>query len=362
MSLFLGLVKRAISAPPSADSLYDLLKLAKPDLTQTDIRTVAAREKLYKTLCSEIHPDKQVLQALTTFYESCADCDFNAKRREIIAGNEASPSKRSRPTLPNKFSVDEQWPTLMENLKNLNNLEYMKDTKVWIFGVRGHIVHYTFTGRLAGCVYTGDHAFHKLPSNDIDSIKEELMLHGPVLSTSFRPTDVSTDALKHLIQDYFLDKNTPSTVIILGWKQTDKGTDNKDKEVWLVRPTPQAEVMEVPIGSCCLADEVQIPQWDLRNWAWHFEKKFPFLERDLSGEAYWMTLADYDMALSEYEFKSLMQKLRTEDDPDIGEMLTAKRRIEICPVGVRAMSRRAEIVGLVCRADGWTLRTKFVDA
>jgi hypothetical protein len=54
---------------------------------------------------------------------------------------------------------------------------------------------------------------------------------------------------------------------------------------------------------------------------------------------------------------ALLLKLKT---GDIGEILNSKRQIELCPTGVKAMSRRAKIVGLVRKADGWTLRTKFL--
>jgi hypothetical protein len=48
---------------------------------------------------------------MTTFYESCAAWDFKAKKREITAEKEvAYLSKRSRPIIPYKFSVKEQWP------------------------------------------------------------------------------------------------------------------------------------------------------------------------------------------------------------------------------------------------------------
>jgi hypothetical protein len=366
-TLILDWVKRAVNAAPNAESLFDLLKLADPDLNPSGIRTVAAREKLYKKLRCEVHPDKHegpdkdsasaIFQAMTTFYESCADCDFNKKRVIIAekAEKEVNP-KRSRPTLLYKFSAEEQWPTLMERLKDFDSDKSMKDSQKWCYSVRGQIVHHALTGRQAGSVDSTDQVFHKLPSNDVDqvdSIKEELMLHGPVLSTSFKPSAAIT-------AEYGL---TPSTVIIMGWRKVQgKG------EVWLVRPTPQDQLVEIPVGSCSLTDDVQIPLNDLRNTAWQSPEDFPFLERDFSGETDWMTLSEYEIALSRYGFNTLMQKLRTGgtggtgEDLGMVEMLSNKRQVEICPVGVRAMSRRADIVDLVCKADGWTLRTRFIDA
>jgi hypothetical protein len=223
----------------------------------------------------------------------------------------------------------------------------MKDPQIWCFNARGFIVHYALTGRLARAVYEKNR-FHKLPAgNDVDSIKEELLLHGPVLSTSFKPSAAVT-------AEYGLE--TPSTVIILGWKQVQgKG------EVWLVRPTPQAEVVEIPVGSCSLTADVQIPNGYLRTIAWQSMKDFPFLERDFSGETDWMTLCEYDIPLSADELNALLLRLGKGKDLDIFEMNTSEREIEICPIGVHAMSRRAEIVGLVHKAGGgWTLRTKFV--
>mmetsp|Transcript_10308 Transcript_10308/g.22863 ORF Transcript_10308/g.22863 Transcript_10308/m.22863 type:complete len:238 (-) Transcript_10308:134-847(-) len=192
---------------------------------------------------------------------------------------------------------------------------------------------------------------HQLPAgNDVESIKEELMLHGPVLSTSFHASGevIAENAWAVLLA-------TTSTVIILGWKQVkDKG------EVWLVRPTPQAEVVEIPIESCSLTDNVQIPEMDLRNKSWQQNSCYPFLERDFSGESDWMTWSEYEIALSGEDLNTLLQKLKTDGRLDIVNMVLAKRQIEICPIGMRAMSRRAEIRGLVLMADSWKLRTKFI--
>ncbi|KAJ1412988.1 hypothetical protein B484DRAFT_173128 [Ochromonadaceae sp. CCMP2298] len=329
-------------------------------MSRADIRTAAARENLYKKLRSEVHPDKHaaadkasaslVFTDLANFYEQCATCDFNAKRRGVTPEKEAAhSSKRSRPTLPYKLNVEEQWPTVMEHLKDWGN-EFMKDPKKWCFSARGHIVHHALTGRLAGAAYHTDYPFQKLPAgNDVESIKEELLLHGPVLSTSFKPSGAVT-------AEYGLNTTTPSNAIILGWRQVkDKG------EVWLVRPTPQAEVVEIPVDSCSLTDDVQIPVTDLGTYRWQLQADFPFLERDFSGETDWMTLSEYNTTLHVVNYLTLLMNLSKGKDLDIGEVLSTKRQIEICPKGLMAQSRRAEIVGLICTADGsWTLRTKFV--
>ncbi|KAJ1438099.1 hypothetical protein B484DRAFT_444875 [Ochromonadaceae sp. CCMP2298] len=348
MALFLGLVTSAIKAEPSADSLYKLLRLADPDLSPAGIRTKAAREKLYKKLLAEVNPGLPAYQELSTFYEQCSTCNFAAVavKREITPAKEENPSKRSRPLLPYKFSVEEQWPAVMKVMKIYKHHEHMKEAKKWCFNVRGHIVHHTLTGRLATCVYPTD-TYHQLPAgNDVESIKEELMHHGPVVSTSFNPSGAVT-------KEYGLE--TPSAVVIMGWRQVkDKG------EVWLVCAIPKDEVIEIPFGSCSLTDDVQIQVADLGTYRWQYYVNYPYLERDFSGETDWMNLSEYDATLSAAELNGLTKKLGEDKDLDIFEMLSSKRKIEICPKGLMAQSRRAEIMGLVAKVDGsWTLRTKF---
>jgi hypothetical protein len=95
-------------------------------LTPIGIRTKSARERLYKKLCSGVGADKQLLQDMKTFYDQCATCNFVTIKREVTpekeVQEEANPSKRSRPTLPYKFSFEKQWPAVMEKLKIFNHL------------------------------------------------------------------------------------------------------------------------------------------------------------------------------------------------------------------------------------------------
>jgi hypothetical protein len=200
----------------------------------------------------------------------------------------------------------------------------MKDPQIWCFNARGFIVHYALTGRLARAVYEKNR-FHKLPAgNDVDSIKEELLLHGPVLSTSFKPSAAVT-------AEYGLE--TPSTVIILGWKQVQgKG------EVWLVRPTPNSEVVEIPVGSCSLTDDMQIPERDLKDYPWYHFTTFSYLHRDFSGTE-WTSWSKYDMVMTYAKLDTLLHTLGNGKDLDIGGILTSKREVEICPKGMKSMSR-----------------------
>jgi hypothetical protein len=57
--LFLGLVKRALTAEPSAESLLTLLQLADPDLTLQDVEAKADRDRLIRQLRLAVHPDRQ---------------------------------------------------------------------------------------------------------------------------------------------------------------------------------------------------------------------------------------------------------------------------------------------------------------
>jgi hypothetical protein len=97
----------------------------------------------------------------------------------------------------------------------------------------------------------------------------------------------------------------------------------------------------------------------LRNKLWQ-ASIYPLLERDFSGDTDWMTWSEYDIPLSADELNVLLTQLKTEDkDVDIFEMKSSNRQIEICPICMAAMSRRAEIVGLVHKGDSWILRFKF---
>jgi hypothetical protein len=362
-SFFLRLVERAVKAPPSADSLYELLKLADPDLSFAALKTKAAREKLIKQLRVAMHPDQggvsdttAVFQDLTNFCEQCGTCDFSAKRRETTPGKEKeeAPAKRSRPIFPYKFNVEDQWPAAMKHLKH--GREHMKeDPKIWCYNARGYIVHHALTERLAGWVYIADKFFHELPAgNDVDSIKEELTRNGPVLSASFQPSGA-------MMREYGLQ--TPSPVLIVGWRQVQgKG------EVWLVRPTPQAEVVEIPVGSFSLADDVQVPKEDMRNLWWQYTKDYPYIERDFSGESDWITRSEYDMNIPYTELDSILEGLvglgKKGEKLGFLELLTSKKQIEVCPIGLKAMSRRAEIVNMFHDMENphhVTLSIKFID-
>jgi hypothetical protein len=199
-TLILNLVKRGIKAEPSAEALYELLQLADPNLKYSGMRLVTSRDKLFKQLKAAVHPDKHVaanyadanavFQQLTNFYDGCATFDFSSKKREVTPAKEdALSAKRPRPTFPHKFNAVEHWAAALVNLKNLDDTVYMQTPQVWCYSARGYIEHHKLTGREAWQVIFDDNVFHKLPAgNEADSIKEELMGNGPVVSTSFKPS------------------------------------------------------------------------------------------------------------------------------------------------------------------------------
>ncbi|KAJ1411070.1 hypothetical protein B484DRAFT_455698 [Ochromonadaceae sp. CCMP2298] len=337
----LEIVENAIRAGPSPSNLYKLLKVFNPQLTGDNFLTREIRDNLFKKLKTKVHPDKhvdakdyatRVFQDLDTFYQ-----DSHHPKRIITPEKEAEhPSKRSRPTFPDTFRVEEYWSAVMNSLKNSNQ----QDPKKWCFNARGHIVHNALTGRKASAVYPGDQPFHSLPAGTVESIKRELMLHGPVLSTSFQHPFGAA----------------PRTVIILGWKQlSDK------REAWLVRTTPQdqeARLVAVPFGSYSLTDVVQIPKEDPRNMMWQYSLDFPYLEVNPASVT---TPWSCSTTLSANDLSALLKDLGKGQNLGMVELLASKRQIEICPKGVMAQSRRAEIVDVVHNADGsWTLLTNFV--
>ncbi|KAJ1414443.1 hypothetical protein B484DRAFT_422558 [Ochromonadaceae sp. CCMP2298] len=258
--LFLGLVKRALTAEPSADSLLTLLQLADPDLTLQDIKARADRDRLIKQLRLAVHPDRQdakddatgVFQQMTIFNDRCAN---------LPAGNST------------------------------------------------------------------------------ESVKKELVTSGPVLSTTFQPsaTTIAIDAA------------------IYGWRLR-----NGVGEVWLVRV--EEKTAEVPLGTCSLLDDVQIPAYDLHNTEWQHHILFPYIEKDFKGRD-WLTYTTCDLNFTSNQVVQLRELLGVTGELCIGRVLGEKRQIEVCQSGMKALSRRAEITEMVLKFDkpgSITLRINFL--
>jgi hypothetical protein len=169
-SLFLGLVRRALQAEPSPQSLLLLLQLADPELTFQGIICKADRDRLIKQLRLAVHPDKQdakddatrVFQQMTTFCDRCAHFDFSS-------GGSATSGETAHPTLDNKFNVEKHWPSVAENMKRFSNNACMTKARSWCYNMRGFIVHHALTGRKAGVVHVVEDYgsyFHKLPAGN----------------------------------------------------------------------------------------------------------------------------------------------------------------------------------------------------
>eukprot|EP00601_Ochromonadales_sp_CCMP2298_P015721 CAMPEP_0173224294 /NCGR_PEP_ID=MMETSP1142-20121109/4260_1 /TAXON_ID=483371 /ORGANISM="non described non described, Strain CCMP2298" /LENGTH=346 /DNA_ID=CAMNT_0014152547 /DNA_START=232 /DNA_END=1272 /DNA_ORIENTATION=- len=343
--LFLGLVRRALEAEPSAESLLKLLQLADPDLTLQDIKVKADRDRIFKQLRLAIHPDRQdarddataVFQQMTIFYDLCANVDFSPSNRD-------SSEATSQHTFPCEFNVLERWTTAAENIKWFG--KNAKQSKSWCYNLRGHIVHHALTGRNAGWAYDLDHGrwFHKLPGNSTESVKRELMSNGPVLSASFWPSRALTQ------QHGLLAPSVALHAVIFGWRLR-----NGLGAVWLVRA--KGKTLEVPLDTCCLLHNVQIPD-DQRDLEWQDLATYPYLEKDFSGRD-WLTYTTCNVNFTSAQVASL----RTLGGEELCAGSVLGRKIEVCQKGIKVMSRRAEITDLVLKwhkPGAVTLRINFL--
>mmetsp|Transcript_5521 Transcript_5521/g.13841 ORF Transcript_5521/g.13841 Transcript_5521/m.13841 type:complete len:274 (+) Transcript_5521:28-849(+) len=246
--LFLDQVELTIKREPSRDSLLVLLQLALPGLA--NLGSAIEMEKSFKTLRARAHPDKhpqdvlratRIYQDAQSFYHKCITSSSSSFYFGKASSKPASPTNVN---FPLEFNSIDKWPHIEYQkpwvTPELTKEEMSRAVAYQCLNARGAIAHGQKIERKFNqtSVCHADVEAHKSVEqmfslrggakelSGINEIKEELRNNGPVVSTSFRPSEM------------FLSSNTisksdhghQSDILIVGWRQLSSG------EVWIVQP------------------------------------------------------------------------------------------------------------------------------
>mmetsp|Transcript_15268 Transcript_15268/g.34205 ORF Transcript_15268/g.34205 Transcript_15268/m.34205 type:complete len:396 (-) Transcript_15268:1318-2505(-) len=274
--LFLDQVERVLKKEPSRQSLLELLQLANPGLDGLGAITEhnALFKSYIKALILRIHPDKhpivdqsrvtRLIQDAHKYYDQClaASPDPDPKRRRKQYAS--SPNKVS---FPDEFNTLSKWQHMDISVPHAERgfMAGQMSTAVayQCINARGAIAH----GRKTGLRYGNKH-MTKIFMKTVDDIflhhggtkelngpaeiKSELLMNGPVVSTSFCPSDAfwNTGSFDPFDQSDYGHQND---MLIVGWKQLASG------EVWIVQPLYHDG------GVCCQAAHVATGQFGIEE-------------------------------------------------------------------------------------------------
>jgi len=316
--VFLDQVRVAISKEANNETLYELLKIATPSLAACDISEELRRKKAFKTLQIRIHPDKHpggstttLYQDVQSFYEAC--CAESGKRK---ANPNSPPSSFDLRDFPQDFHVQDKWTfldmgTLFPEAIGLGDVDLTAHTVATCINARGAIAHgqptkraYTTEsmkqyGNAQACFDAYGGTYHLTSTS---AIKEELMEHGPVVSTSFvlhgaflSAGEYSSSLLRSRI-------GKTHELLIVGWTLTSFG------EVWLVKPlNGQVDPIRVAFGQFGIDDACLAPRSSFENTAW---QSGPYYDTNQEFDE-WMGWESMEMNISASKLNELARCFRT---------------------------------------------------
>ena len=350
--LILEQIEAVLEREPSEDALFDLLRIASPKISRESLTD----EKLYKKLILQIDVNKKsslyeradkVVKSLDVFYKECLQdskqtCTSKTKNETITSGTSNATASRKRSLsdderteerkkkkgkidsssakkFPLNYDILLRWPHLhMENLQPFHRTftpkEHLEANIAFqCINARGSIIH----GRETSIHYNAEgddqikttrKIFEKHGGYDslatVESIKEELMKRGPVVSTSFTLTSsflASDPSRKVTFDEKFKDQVYP--VLIVGWENTVVG------EVWKICTTStrgECKTHQVAFGQMNIDTDCIAPKETFESWAW---QEGPFFDTEISE--------DY----SSWGFLKLKLRLKISAD-ELGELST----------------------------------------
>lgn len=400
-NLVLDQVEAVLRREPSADALYDMLRIASPLLDKASLKQ--EHLKLFKNLQTKVHPDRHVnsvkrandlFQALDPFYAKCV------KMLDVISPRTISPSttsakKRGRSpahdsfddsclkekrikrssAFPLKFHVNDNWKHLSEAMLlnhpqdvKLPNRDTLGSSVAYkCINMRGAIAH----GRAPSVMYyaTGsaltntvqEHfgkngGYYKLSS--VDRIKQELMTRGPVVSTSFvlMPSffNAKESRNRSYLKSLLYDKHP---VILLGWENTELG------EVWNVCPLLQnvgnASVLslmdKVAFGQFGIDDECLAPVSAFGSWTWQVGPYFKCKLESIYYDMWGFQLPGMNLAVTQEQLSQLIDTL----GGDIIQAATEKKLFTLQNVLKPAHSRSCLLEKVKSCGNYWVISLRF---
>lgn len=283
--LFLDQVDIIVKKDPSREVLLTLLQLATPGLVS--LGSATETKKTFRALLLRVHPDKhpddqratRICQDVKTFYDKCmASAPSANTTRTPAAKKQRTGSSPNNTLYPLEFNAINKWSHIQYDIPyvqpQMTSQRMSNAVAYQCINARGAIAHgkkielHFGNSQIANCLSTSvEQVFSSFGGtkqmHDIDEIKDELMKNGPVVSTSFCPTDafLSTNSIGKS------DNSIQNKILVVGWKQLASG------EVWIVQPLYHnggltSQVVYVAMGqfgidNCCLA-----PKSNLENKPW----------------------------------------------------------------------------------------------
>ena len=289
VSLF-GQVRGILNKVPCKESLYELLKLASPTLTEEEMleehgRNAAMAKLIHDVSNSEPPSTERISTRLSDLQ------DFMDRCCEILDGKKATGKRKANPhsppppptlDFPDKFHVHDKWPfldipTIQPHVASgIDNRVTGALAAIHCMNARGTIAH----GRRVETPLRLEHvrdlsieeAFDKIGGGvkhltSVEAIKQELMKNGPVVSTSFVPRRVFPTA-NHpvaLIKNKLYEKHP---LLIVGWEH--RGY----VDCWLAKRLPDGsydndtEPMKIGIGRYGIDDACVAPIRSFEDMAW----------------------------------------------------------------------------------------------
>jgi hypothetical protein len=354
--IFLDQVEHTIKEEPSKEALLALLRLATPGIEK--LVSSSETTKMFKTLLLRVHPDKHLndMQRATRIYQDVRPF-YDACLVSVIAPPKKKNEKRKFPSssiYPLEFNAHSKWPH-MQFIEPCITPDMSADAMscavaYQCINARGAIAH----GRKPELTYSNDNV-NELSNvrkvrrvtgvfdgfggtkelSEVEAIKEEIMNRGPVVSTSFCPSDA------------FLNNNGIGSsrychqidILIVGWKQLTTG------EVWILQPlygdggTTQpvyVAVGQFGIDDCCL-----VPMDDLENLPW---QSGPYYDISTAGvEDAWQTCPSIESHPSSID--SLFKAIGTTNFCMSRTVVTVRDKHK------KAKSRKATLVAIVWDTD-----------
>ncbi|GFH50073.1 predicted protein [Chaetoceros tenuissimus] len=398
--LILEQIEAVLEREPSEDALFDLLRIASPKISRESLTD----EKLYKKLILQIDVNKKsslyeradkVVKALDTFYKECLKdakqtCTSKTKKETSTTSSSAASRKRSlsdderteerskkkgkvdplsSKKFPLNFSALEKLPFLQKQRakpfrKELSKKEHLEaDVAFQCINLRGAIVH----GRGPSVVYNAEgddkeKSVHKIFEKNgginsltsIESIKDELMKRGPVVSTSFRLSESflesETSRSRHFDKK-LKDKVHP--VLIVGWTNTAIG------EAWNIISTTAKKathVHQVAFGQLNIDEDCIAPNNNFNSWTW---QEGPFFQVEIDkNDSKWLVEDKLNVVVSSEQ----LCELSTAVGGDFVQAANERKMFTLQNIRKPAHSRSCYLQKVsFFTGDKWNVLVKFRD-
>lgn len=342
---FLESIQATIQQDASQEALLALLKFAAPSLTIDEMLAMPPKDRgrLMKVLRTRIHPDKhpnessvtEIFQNVQIFYDECI---VNLSKGSSTRDRDSKASKRRRKrsqsgqlatgkTYPSNYSCFDQWPYMKECITTVARSDKPKSLHMPNANVlpayqayrcinsRGSVAHGRIITRheVFGDVekksekkYSVQEIFDSFGGakelETIETIKDELMNCGPVVSASFRLLDAYLERL-NVSENSFVREAGGDTheLLIVGWCLTPYG------EAWQVEPIMNdtdvaSQIIEIGFGQFDIDEVVLAPDNSLEYISW---QPGPYFDYDFSDVENWREWKEMDLPIGENDLKDL---------------------------------------------------------